>query len=114
MPNDVKTWLWDIHEALSLISNATAGMPLETYRRDRVIKAAVERQFTIIGEALNRIRRTEPQTFDQIDAAKQIVGFRNILVHGYDIIKDDIVWRMIQEDVPVLLTQSQKLLDSRK
>ena len=48
--------------------------------------SGVERQLTIVGEGLNRLIKIEPAMASAITDARQIIAFRNILVHGYDIV----------------------------
>ena len=55
-------WLQDIADACALIRRATQDQSLVGYEQDAVVRSAVERNFEIIGEALNRIRRTDPET----------------------------------------------------
>ena len=75
-------WLEQIEDAAAFVLEITAGHSLADYDADRLLRAAVERQFEIIGEALQRIARTDPATVDRISDYRKIVGFRNRLVHG--------------------------------
>jgi uncharacterized protein with HEPN domain len=70
----------------------------------------VERHFEIIGEALNRLNRIDPDTAAQITDAAQIIAFRNVLIHGYDAIDDSRVWDGIQHSLPALHSQVTELL----
>jgi uncharacterized protein with HEPN domain len=63
----------------------------------------VERKFEIMGEALNRIRRDAPDAIEHIRHHRDIISFRNILVHGYDSIDDRIVWGVVEEDIDQLI-----------
>ena len=71
--------LEDIRDSATFILEAVASLTLETYARDRIRRQAVERNFEIIGEALNRLSRVDPQVSRQIGPAPQIISFRNIL-----------------------------------
>ncbi len=102
MLDEVKAPLYDIVQACGLIVDFTAGKELATYRDDVYCKSAVERQFQIIGEALNRLAKKHPDISEQIPSCRTIISFRNILVHGYDRIEDDIVWGIITAHLPDL------------
>ena len=78
-----------------------------------MLSAGVEREFEIIGEALNRLRLAAPEVAAGIPKLEQIIAFRNILVHGYRAIDDRIVWSVVQQDLPTLRTAVRKLLASR-
>ena len=95
-------WLQDILEACELIQTATAGRALADYERDRLLRLAVERNFEIIGEALNRIRQNDPMLAERIPENRAIIAFRNLLIHGYDSIDHSRVWAVIQKDAPQL------------
>lgn len=103
-------WLQDIADACALIRRATQDQTLTAYEQDAVIRSAVERNFEIIGEALNRIRRTDPATAARIPEHDEIIAFRNLLIHGYDVIDHVRVWQVIEADLPRLQEQVQKLL----
>lgn len=84
-------YLSDILMAIDLIEDFTKGISdFNVYESDRKTQSAVERQLVIIGEALNKFKKLETETEIQND--KQIVGFRNRLVHAYDSIDNSIVW----------------------
>ncbi len=75
-----------------------------------MLRAAVERRFEIIGEALNQLKGIQPQIAAQIPQLAQAVAFRNLLIHGYAQIDDWTVWRTVQEDLPSLRDIVDKLL----
>ncbi|MBA2289602.1 MAG: DUF86 domain-containing protein [Chloroflexia bacterium] len=81
------------------------------YLRDRRMRQVVERNLEIIGEALFRLRKTDPVTAASITDVHQMIGLRNRLAHGYDQeIDDAIVWRAVQESLPVLRADAEMLL----
>ena len=72
---------------------------------------AVERNFIVIGEALNRLAKPDPATARAFNNYPQIIGFRNVVVHGYDTVEDAIVWGIIINELPRLLAQVAELQD---
>jgi uncharacterized protein with HEPN domain len=72
------------------------------YKASSLVQSAVERQFEIIGEALNQLSKIAPDVAAKVPDHKQIVAFRNILIHGYASLDQAIVWRVIQQHLPVL------------
>lgn len=112
MNHDLKAYLYDICEACKKIIEFTNGISFTQYAADELIKAAVERKFVTVGEAMMRIKREYPETIERITGHYRIIGFRNVLVHGYDIIDDATVWSAVSDSVPVLLRETQALLGS--
>ena len=100
---------YDILKAVDCIQQFTAGASLEDYAGNVLLRSAVERQFEIIGEALRRIGREDLNVLEGIRDYRKIIGFRNILAHGYDSITDAVVWEIIQVSLPLLLEDVAKL-----
>jgi hypothetical protein len=62
------------------------------------------------GEALNRLQKSEPALANQIPERRQIISFRNVLIHGYDTIDEAVVWKIVQQDLPTLRQHVESLL----
>jgi uncharacterized protein with HEPN domain len=110
MKDDLLKHLYDIREAALAIKAFVTNKTFEDYSGDELLRSAVERKFEIIGEALVRMRRDDPSVLERIGDQRDIVSFRNILVHGYDSIDDRIAWGIITEDLDRLLEDVLKLL----
>jgi uncharacterized protein with HEPN domain len=110
MRPDVPKWLDDIRDSAAYILAATQDESVESYEANRTLRQAVERNFEIIGEAVNRIRRSERDVAERLGDLRQIIAFRNVLIHGYDYIDVEIVWRVIQARLPELLRTVEDLL----
>lgn len=102
--------LEDVRCAAAYILEKTNGKSLDDYLADDLLRPAVERNFEIIGEALNRLGRRDPETLEQIPDHARIIAFRNILIHGYDAIDDRRVWDAIVNALPPLLRTVEDLL----
>jgi uncharacterized protein with HEPN domain len=100
MERDSRTFLWDARESADAIARFTAGRTSEQYLADEMLRAAVERHFEIIGEALNRLSQTDPGVAAKVPDIRQAIAFGNLLIHGYASIDDRIVWRTASEDLP--------------
>jgi uncharacterized protein with HEPN domain len=110
MPPDIIGTLEDILEAATYIEADTAGMTFEAFEADRRSRQAVERNFEIIGEAINRLRRHAPDIAARIGSSNQAVALGNALIHGYDGINDAALWIAVQESLPVLRAEVEALL----
>lgn len=111
MPRDPRAYLRDIVDCCDAITQMIFGLDLESYQQDRVIRRAVEREFTIIGEAVLALSHKDPASFESITHARRIVDFRNQLTHEYPSVNDVIVWGIAVRDVLVLRNECQSLLD---
>ncbi|MBA2277202.1 MAG: DUF86 domain-containing protein [Chloroflexia bacterium] len=103
-------WLSDILEAGDFIARYTANQTLDDYDRDELLRSAVQRRFEIIGEALRRIARAEPDVAARITDYRSIIDFRNVLAHGYDLVNHAQVWHVIHHLLPMLQTEVAQLL----
>jgi len=110
MPRDALAYLSDIIESCDAITAALRGLGLDEYKRTRLVRSSVEREFIIIGEAISALSRVAPEAFAAITRARRIVDFRNQLTHEYRSVDDAIVWAVVEHDVPVLLRECAVLL----
>jgi uncharacterized protein with HEPN domain len=111
MQRDARAYLWDIANASESIRSFTAGKDLDAYLQDDLLRAAVERKFGIIGEALSQLLRSFPSYSDRITMVGDIVAFRNQIVHGYATVRDDIVWEIVRVYLPKLRSEVGDLLE---
>lgn len=107
---DARAYLWDARDAAEAIESFIAGKGYDDFAGDRLLRSAVERQFEIIGEALNQLARSDPETAAKISDLPRIVAFRNILIHGYAAIDHETVWRAVQDRLPKLRATLDALL----
>jgi uncharacterized protein with HEPN domain len=101
----------DVVRACQYIADDTEGETLDTFLQDRRVRQLVERNLQIIGEALIRLRKADPDTAASITDIHRIIGLRNRIAHGYDEdIDDTLIWLTVQESLPALRMEAEKLL----
>jgi uncharacterized protein with HEPN domain len=110
MDNEIKTCLYDILQSIKEIDSYYTNEPkkFEEYLSDLRTKRAVERNIEIIGEAVNRILKRDKHF--KLDNARQIIGTRNRITHGYDKISDDLIWSIVINNLPKLREEVENLL----
>jgi uncharacterized protein with HEPN domain len=114
MPPDPRKYLWDALRAVELVSEFTDGRSFADYRVDTMLRSAVERQLEIVGEALNQLSKADPETASKVPDLPRIVAFRNILIHGYAIVDDALVWQLVRERLPDLERVLLELLPAER
>jgi uncharacterized protein with HEPN domain len=107
---DVRAFLLDIEQPCASLADFTSSKTLADYLAEPMLRSAVERQFEIIGEALNRAVAADPEVAKDITDAPSIVAFRNRLIHGYATIADETVWGIVERKLPLLRRQVAALL----
>src|SRR5688500_15465480 len=111
-PPERESRLWHIAAACEKVLRVTEGKSFEEYAVDDLLPDVVIRQLTIVGEAVARIARTDPDVAPQLGDYPRIVAFRNQLVHNYPQVNQQFVWAIVQNEVPVLLDRVRALLAS--
>jgi uncharacterized protein with HEPN domain len=110
MPRDPRTHLWDARRAAGLVTDFVSGRSWEDYEADALLRSGVERQFEIVGEALNQLRRVDEDLASRVPDLPRIVAFRNILIHRYAAVEDRLVWEAATERVAPLIVVLDRLL----
>lgn len=104
-------YLWDARRAAERIARFVAGRDRDDYLADEMLRSAVERQFEIVGEAFASLRRTDTTLAASIPDLPRMVAFRNLLIHGYATVDDELVWGVVDGYLPGLLVLLTRLLD---
>mgnify|MGYP005832441571 CR=1 FL=1 len=107
---DPRKYLFDITEAAALLRRFVTGKTFEDYQGDPLLRSAVERQFEIIGEALNQLVRLDPEMAARISNTARIIAFRNVLIHAYASVSHEVVWGVIETKLPILEREVESLL----
>jgi uncharacterized protein with HEPN domain len=113
MHADAPKLLWDARRAAERVARFTRGKSFADYEADELLRSGVERQLAIAGEALSQLRRIDPATAGTISELPRVVGFRNVLIHGYATVDNRIVWGIIEANLRPLLTSLENSLTSR-
>jgi uncharacterized protein with HEPN domain len=77
------------------------------FKNDQIIKRAAERDLEIIGEAINRLTKLSPPV--ELTNAKKIISLRNLIIHTYDAVDDELIWAILLKDIPSLKAEIIKL-----
>lgn len=110
MDEMLRKYLYDILQAISEIEMAQErfGRMYDTFENDVVFRKFVERNIEIIGEAMNRILKIQPEI--GITSARKIVDTRNYVIHAYDSLKPDILWAIVINHIPRLKAEICQLI----
>lgn len=111
MDEQIRKYFEDMLQAVSEIEMATNrfGRQYDIFENDVIFRRFVERNIEILGEAMNRILKIEPEI--NITSARKIVDTRNYVIHAYDSLKPDILWAIVINHIPRLKTDILQLID---
>lgn len=104
MPPDERDagYIWDILLAARSAVRFVTGTTLEGFARDPLLRSAVERQLTIVGEAARRVSEAFKGTHPELPW-REMIAQRNVLVYDYGEIVPDFVWLVVTDDLPALI-----------
>ncbi len=108
-PKD-KERLLHMLEAIDNIFEFVAGKTFDSYRKDKILRFAIIKNLEIIGEAAYLLSKDFKTRNDSIEW-NDIIGMRHILVHGYYLIKDEIIWATIETELTLLKSTLQRLIE---
>ena len=110
MLREAAKFLYDIATACEEVFEFTRERTFEEFQNDSLLRSAVERQFITIGEALSQAIRVDPSVGVAISHTRLIIGFRNVLVHGYAVVSDATVWGVIEDQLATFEEEVRNLL----
>jgi uncharacterized protein with HEPN domain len=108
----LKKRLLDALNACRAIQSFVADRTFAEYEQNLMLRSAVERQFEIIGEALNQAEADDPELSSLVPDVRRVVVLRNRIIHGYDSVDDELLWQTIRTHVPPLTQRLAQLLES--
>lgn len=106
----IAAYLWDALDFAKNVQVAISDTTLETYLEGGPVAWATERQIELVGEALNNLRKADPEVAEGVPDVHKIIGMRNVLVHGYADVNSTIVWQAATQSVPTLIPTLEALL----
>lgn len=107
---ELAKYLYDMQHAAASLAAFIQGRTWSDYESNAMLRAAVERQFEIIGEALAQLAKRDPDMAARISEYQRVIAFRNVLIHGYAEVDDRLVWDLSQTRLPKLRQQVDELL----
>ena len=109
MEKEVRAWLEDIKQSIDEIETfLPEKLNFFEFQKDLKGRKAIERNIEIIGEAVNRILKVNPEI--KITNSRKIVDTRNRISHGYDSVSEDIIWTIVIKDLKNLKKEIIDLL----
>ena len=102
-------YLQDILDATAKALQFTAGVDSEAFRANDEKSFAVVRALEIIGEAVRHVPPAVRARYPEVPW-EDLIGTRNVLIHGYFGVDLDVVWRTVIEDLPPLQEAVQRIL----
>jgi uncharacterized protein with HEPN domain len=104
--------LYHIRDAITFIRTQTAGIADDEFYRAEVLKRAVVREMEVIGEAANGLSDEIKQLYPEV-LWRQIIATRHRIIHEYFHVNYVTVWSIIQNDLPALEKQVEKIIRGR-
>ena len=104
MYRDLKIYLDDMIQSIDKIFEYTKNISFNEFKNSSLIFDAVVRRLEILGEAANQIKKSDTDFYQKYPNIewREIIDFRNILIHGYFGIIEEIVWNVIQNKLQTL------------
>jgi len=109
-PRDPRILLWDMNNGALAIAQFVDGISDSEFEENDLIRAAVERKFSIIGEALDALFKSNPDLAARISNFRQIINFRHLLNHHYSKVESYTIWTTVKDDLPKLIENLSNLL----
>ena len=106
---EILTYLQDVLDAINDTESCFVDFPnrYDLFENDIMRKCVVERKTEIMGEAINRIRKSDPSV--DIPNAKAIIDTRNRIIHAYDNLQPEFLWSLVVRHIPELKKDIERI-----
>jgi len=112
MNDESRKWLYDIIRCIDSIEEYIGKKKIfEEYEKNKMLRRAVEREIQIIGEAVNRFQKQNPEIL--IKNSHQILATRNRITHAYDAVNNSIIWGIVINHLPGLKKEIDQLTTAK-
>ena len=113
MDRRLKAHLYDINMAIDEVYSFFEQVPkrFDQYQNNLMLRRAIERNIGIIGEATNKLLKENPTV--AISHTKAIIATRNRVIHDYAAVTDDVMWKIVVNDLPKLKEEVTALLSEQ-
>jgi len=112
--HEPQKYLYDMLSSCEFLLEFTRNRTVDDYTSDRGFRSALERELQIIGEALIQLEKAAPAVAAQIPEYQNIIGFRHVLVHGYDSLDPETIWNVVETRLEGLRQKTKSLLEQYK
>lgn len=99
---DIESVISEIEQIILRVENN-----FELFKKDFLVIRATERELEIIGEAVRNLLELDPTI--HLEHSSKIIGLRNIISHAYDSVDDNLIWSIIQKNIPELKKEITQL-----
>jgi uncharacterized protein with HEPN domain len=113
MNPEVREILVQMRDAAQEVAEHLKGADLNAYQADRTMRRAVERCVSIVGEAAYRFRLKKAEGLEALKL-REVQRMRHVIVHGYDRIRDDLVYEAATVDCQALFSLLTAVLDNKQ
>ena len=109
MSRDPRLYLEDMRDCCRKVLRYTEGMTVEQLVADEKTFDAVMRNLEITGEAVRHVPQELKDRYPEVEW-RSIAGFRDVAIHAYPTVDEEIVWDIVQHKVPQLLQEVERIL----
>lgn len=113
MDERIDVWLLDIKKAIDEVETYFENYPKDykVFEKDFLRRRAVERNTEIMGEAINRIFKEDPDF--PLPVGKEVIKTRNRIIHAYDSVQPEFLWGLVIRHIPELKKDIERLIEER-
>ncbi len=113
LPHEDTIRLRHMLDAATEAGELVCGKARADLDQERILALALVRLLEVLGEAAGRVTKRSRAQYPEIPW-RQIIALRNRLIHGYDSVDLDILWVILTDDLPPLISALDDILSSEQ